>query len=223
MQTDKIKIIAASSTIVGAVALFYFSSGEKAAQVEREPQEALGQVMAEEAAKLASAGGRLTLITWDTSISRNPSAEFQMKGFHRALREAGLALAATNAVKLDPLRLVRVPPAAFLDILNKQSDNDVVVSFLGPPVLNAQQLAKLGDKKPRVIALCSGAMPRQIDLKELFGQNLLQVAIISRPSPFASAAAPSNNPRDWFDRFYQVITPANLSELPPPANNVARF
>src|SRR5947209_3893509 len=222
MQIDKIKTIAASVTLVGAAALLYFSLGEKPAQVEPGPPMALGQIMAEEAAKLTSAGGRLILITLDNSMSRNPTAELQMKGFFTGLRDANLTAALTNAIRLDPLRLVRVPPAGFFEILKKQSENDVIVSFLGPPVLTPEQRAKIADKKLRILALCSGAMPRQIDLKELFAQSLLHVAIISRSGQSPSPSSPDATPRDSFDRLFQVVTSANLSELPPPANNMAR-
>ena len=220
MQTEKTKAIAAGVMMVAAVSLLYFSLHQSPPKVEPRPAEGLGQVLAEEAAKLLG-GGRVTLITWDLTTLKNPTAELQMKSFYKAARKANLTLASTNAIKLDPLRLVRVPSGDFLEILKKQSDSDVIVSFLGPPLLNSEQRSKLGDRKPRVVALCSGGMPRQIDLKELFAQNLLQVGIISRPAP-APEPPPSSNPRDWFDHFYQVITSANLSDLPAPTNSVSR-
>jgi hypothetical protein len=221
MRTDQTKTVAALVTIAGAVALLYFSLREPLPSVDPRPERALGQVLAEEAAKVLGSGGRLTLITHASSTLDNPTAALQLEGFFQALKKSNLKLAATNIFQQDPLRLIRVPPAAFVEIMRKQAEGDVIVSFLGPPVLNEEQKARLGEKGPRVVAVCSGWLPRQIDLKELFAQNLLHVAIVSRliPAPIPSA---SGNLQNWFDHLYQVITPANLAELPVPSNSVGR-
>ena len=220
MQTDKIKTIVAAGMMVVAGALLFLSSHKTPPKVDPRPHLALGQALAEEAIKLAGNGGRITLITWDLSTLKNPAAEEQVKGFHRTLRKANLTLVTTNVFKLDPLRLIRVPAGDFLDVIRKQSEGDVIASFLGPPLLTREQRAKLGDKKPRIVAVCSGGMPRQIDLKELFAQNLLQVAIINRPLPGPNPS--SDDLREWFDSLYQVVTAANLSALPGVTNVIAQ-
>jgi len=221
MQTEKVKTIAAIVTIAGAGLLFYFSTQLASPKVDARLQEAIGQVMAEEGAKSLGSGGHITLICLDTSTIKNPNADYQVKAFHRALRKAKLTLTGTNSIKLDPLRLVRVPAGDFVEIMRKQSDNDVIVSFLGPPILNAEQRAKMGETRPRIVALCSGWMPRQVDLRELFAQNLLHVAVISRSTPSPTPPS-SNDPKDWFDQFYQIVMKSNLSELPLLTNSVPR-
>src|ERR1043166_5533161 len=211
MSTERAKTIAGCIMILGSLLVLYFSWGEASPRVEGRPHEALGQVLAEEAAKVLGSGGRLTLVARDTAAIKNPSADFQARGFHQAIEKAKLTVSATNAIRLDPLRLVRVPPGDFVDLIRRQSENDVIASLLGPPVLNSEQRARLGEKAPHIVAVCSGELPRQVNLRELFAQNLLQVAIISRPKP-GPAPVTSNNPRDWFDPFYQVITSSNLAE-----------
>src|SRR6266446_6933457 len=168
MQTDQPKTIAAIVMIAVAVAILYFSLREPRPNVEPRPEQALGQVLAEEAAKLLSGGGRLTVITRDPSAFQNPASALQLEGFYAELKKSKLTVAATNIVQQDPLRLVRVPPAAFVDVMRKLGENDVIVSFLGPPVLNDEQKARLGEKRPHVVAVCSGWLPRQVDLKGLF-------------------------------------------------------
>jgi hypothetical protein len=213
MRTEKIKTIAASVSILAALVFLFFSLREAPPKVDLRPDRGLGQVLAEQAIKLLGSGGRLSLITLDTSIVRNPALESQLKAFHQALQKANVTVTTINAIKLDPLRLMRVPPGDFLEIMRKKTDSDVIVSLLGPPLLTGDQRARLGERKPRIIALCSGGLPRQVDLKELFAQNLLQVAVISRSRPAPNPPV-SEDPREWFDYVYQVVTPANLSELP---------
>ena len=91
---------------------------------------------------------------------------------------------------------------------------DVIVSLLGPPVLTPAQLGKLGEKRPKVIAICSGSMPRRVDLRRLFDEKLLQVAIVSREAATPAPAPPTDQPQAWFDHLYAVVTPANLAILP---------
>src|SRR5947209_4542728 len=129
MRTDQIKIVAAAVVILGSGLVLYFSSRETPPKLDARPHQALGQVLAEEAAGLLGSGGRLTLITLDTSNFKNPAIEVQVKSFSQALKKSQLTLAATNAIKLDPLRLMRVPPGDFLEIMRKQSEADVIVSL----------------------------------------------------------------------------------------------
>ena len=219
-QTGKIKSIAAFVVIAGSVAFLILSLRATPPPVDPRPHEALGQILAEEAAKALSSGGRLTVITRDPLSARIPAAEFQVKSFYRALQKLHVTPAATNLVQLDPLRLVRVPPGEFVDLMRRQSEADVIVSFLGPPVLTAQQTARLGDKRPRIPAVCSGATPQQVNLRDVFDQNFVQAAIISREQP-GPAPSPTSSPRECFDSLYKLITRANLSELPAITNNVS--
>jgi hypothetical protein len=221
MQTDQAKSIAAIFTIAVAVAILFFSLREPRPSFDPRPEHALGQVLAEETAKLLGSGGRLTVITRDPAAFNSPASALQLEGFYAELKKSKLTVAATNIVQQDPLRLVRVPPGAFVDVMRKLGENDVIVSFLGPPVLDGEQKARLGEKRPHVVAVCSGWLPRQVDLKELFADKLLHVAVVSRLQA-ASTPPASNNPREWFDQYYEVITPANLAELPLAPNTVSR-
>jgi len=218
MRKEKAKILVATLTILGALLVLYFSVYGTAPRVEPRPHRALGQVVAEEAGKLLGNGGRITVIARNTAVFKNPAADVQMKAFYRAIKKAKLPLAATNAITLNPISLVRVPPGDAYEVLRKQSDGDVVVSFLGPPVVGRELWPKLGNARHRVVAVCSGATPWQMNLKELFDQNLLHMAVISRPTP-ETRLPKSSVLRIWFDHFYQVITPANLSDLPLPPGN----
>ena len=213
MQARAVKIVSSSLVIVVAGAILFFRFFEPTTKVEPRPHLAIGQALAEQAAKLLGSGGRITLVAPDTAAYRHPGAELQLKAFHRALRDAKLSVSATNLIKLDPLFVPRVPPGYFVTILRKQSEGDVVVSLFGPPVLTPEQRAQLGEKRPRVVAVCSGDMPRQIDLKAIFADNLLHAAIISRARTVGAGPSTDSLP-DWFNYSFQWITPQNLADLP---------
>ena len=214
-RAGQIKIAVALVLVGGAIGLFVVLTRVPAVAVPPEPCQALGQVLAEEAAKVLGPDRRVALIAPNTSVFPNPAADHLAEGFFRAARSLQFNIVGTNWIELDPIRLVRVPPGDYLEVLLKRSANDVVVSFLGPPLLSDEQRAKLAGKAPRIVALCAGNLPRQTNLKALFERNLLHVAVISRPNP-AAGQPTTQGARAWFDQFYQIVTRANLADLPTP-------
>ena len=216
MGNQTIKITLASLTIAGAALTLFFTFYPLPPRLDAVPHEALGQAVAQEASKLLGSGGRILLIARDTRTFPNPAADVQIRSFLQTLKQSGLRVGFTNLVKLDPLRVVGVPPGDFFQILKRGSDADVVVSFLGPATLSEEQVAKLGDKAPKVIAVCTGEMPRQVNLKRLFEQKLLHAAVISRRG-LAAAPPASGRGREWFDYLFAMVRPGDFSELPAPA------
>jgi hypothetical protein len=183
-------------------------------RVDVRPHEALGGAMALETRKLLGSGGRIHLIRRDTALYPNPAADAQVRAFQRELQKAGASVATITVIKKDPLSLMSVPPGDFYRILEKASEGDVIALFMGPPTLTADQLAKLGIKRPKVVAVCSGDMPRQVDLRRSFEQNLVEAAILSRRD-VPSVLPASDSLQAWFDHFFVVARQANLTELLP--------
>jgi len=206
--------VVALLTTVAALSFLYFSIEGLPPRLEARPHEALGQALAREAAKLLGPGGRITIISRDTALFQNPATDAQLKGFHRTAQSAKVPVAGIKAIKIDPLRVASVPPGEFFDVLRKAAEGDVIVSLLGPPVLSEEQAALLDDKRPRVIAVCASALPARINLKSLFDQKLLDAAVISRPEP-QPGGGKGESLEQTFDRWFVLITAANLSELPP--------
>lgn len=212
MHVRQAKIIFSLVVIMASVTILFLTYFQRTPRIDPRPHRAIGEALAEQAAKQLGTGGRIILIAPDTKAFNYPGAEVQLKAFHQALRRAQLSVAVTNRIRLDPLRLVRVRAEDFSEILRKQSDVDVVISLMGPPILTSEQKTRLGEKHPRVVAVCSGDMPRQVNLKALFAENLLQAAIVSRPRPGASPT--SDDPQEWFNAWFQWITPQNVTDLP---------
>jgi hypothetical protein len=180
--------------------------------IDRRPHEAAGALLAEETVKLLGPNARVIVIARDPELFQVPAGAAQLGGFLRALKKAGRTPSLVRLFKVDPLRVVTVPSGEFYDLLRQARNEDVVVSFLGPPVLSADQTARLGDKHPRVLAVCSGAMPATVDLKRLFEQRLLLAAVVNRQGlPIQGAASGS---RLAFDQLFKLITGDNLSDLP---------
>lgn len=176
------------------------------------PHKALGRALAAEATRSLAPGARILVIARDAEPYRVPAAAIQVESFLRALKKTGQPVAGVHRIRLDPLRLTAVPPGDFFDLLRHGTDRDVIVSFLGPPVLERDQWARLGPRHPRVLAVCTGAMPAQVDLRSLFQQGLLSAAVIDK----GAVVSPSTSDRGGgeFDRHFQWVTPATLDALP---------
>lgn len=174
--------------------------------------DALGEAMGQEVLKLSGGKGRVILVQRDSRTTHSPASDAQVRALARVLRSGGSQIALTNVMKVDPLRIPSVPPGEFFQILKKASEGDVIVSLLGPPVLPDQMAGKLDASGAKVVALCAGAVPRTVNLKELFQKNLLNVAVVDRASPPAMASDGATG-RSLFDRYYQVVTAANVGDL----------
>lgn len=211
----KATAIVAMLVIVVALLALFFSAYPFPPSFNLKPHEALGKELANESLKLLGPGGRIFVITRDTAATESPAIVAQLKSFSRTVKSSGATITATNLISVDPARVVGVPPGGFFELLSKVSENDVIASFLGPPELSDAQVTKLGGKRPRVAAVCSSAVLGRVDLRKLFAQQLSHVAIVSRPV-VASPSPPTDTPRAWFDHLYQIITPSNLADLPPP-------
>ena len=202
---------------IGAAAVaLYLSLNSFSPPFNPKPHEALGRVLAEESLKLRGGGGRIFVITRDTAAFKSPGIDAQLKSFSATLKQAGAGVTSTNLMKVDPLRPVNVPAAEFLKILGGLSENDVVASFLGPPILSNAQLAQLGTKRPRVAAVIPADLARYANLKQLFEIQLLHAAILNRTEVNAPAPA-ADTLQAWFDHLYLLVTSANVAELPAPA------
>jgi hypothetical protein len=212
MRDSKPTRIVSSVTLVGAVGFLFLFFHPFPPQPPASLHEAIGEVMAEQTLRLLGPDGRVLVISREFREFEKPAGAVQLGAFNRVLKKAGKEPSVTRLVKIDPDRLMVVPSGDFLELLRKTTEKDVVASFMGPPLLGPMANQK-GADHAKVVAICTGSMPVMVDLHGLFGSGLLHAAITDRPGAVMSASKPPSG-RSWFDQLYQVITEANLAELP---------
>lgn len=212
MGTRKPIGIVAGVILVAAWLWLYLFFNPRPPGIDQRPHQALGEVLAAEAIKVMDPGAQLIVIARDPKVFPVRANAVQLESFTRTIEKSRRSIASLQMFKVDPLRPVGVPPADFFDLLLHARENDVIVSFLGPPVLNDGQLAKIGAKHPPILAVCSGAMPTRVDLKKLFDRKLLIAAVISRDE--APAHLPPGSRQNAFEQMFRLITAANLADLP---------
>ena len=112
-------------------------------------------------------------------------------------------------LQVDPLRPLQVPAGDLHELLRRGAVGDVIVSFMGAPLLSDEQRASLGGVKPKVVAFCPGGIFGIQELKALAGQGLLHAAVVSRPAK-AGASSATGPGREPFDALYERLDPAAL-------------
>lgn len=87
-----------------------------------------------------------------------------------------------------------------------------IVSFCGPPELTGAEMRQLPGKLP--LCLVYGGGSAQLDLKQLFGKDIVQAVVVGRLTPPDPKAARPKSTEDWFNRYYQLMTPATVDSPP---------
>jgi hypothetical protein len=154
----------------------------------------------------------IVLIVRDTSSFKNPASDIQLASFRKELAKAHATIGSVHSLQLDPLRPLKVPPGDFFEIIRSCPVESVIVSFMGPPLLEESQRSQLKDLKPSIVAFCSGSLAQTVDFRALFEQGLLRAAVVARRNAPAIATQPGNV-HECFDRSFLAITPGNLGAL----------
>jgi hypothetical protein len=209
-----IEVLAVLSGLI-AVAVLFLALWEWPPRTDRALHTAIGQALARETLKLARLGGRVTVITRDTSEFRQPALDTLLRSLRRELEQGG-ATVALQVIQLDPLRPVEVPAGDFYELIRRAGADQVIVSLLGPPLLTEEQCARLGAVKPKIVSFCPGNLAETVDLRRLFDAGLLHVAVINRTPPTGAGGKPAG-PARGFDELYTVVRATEAPRAPTSA------
>jgi hypothetical protein len=173
--------------------------------------EHVGEILAQETAKLIQSNGQVVIVTMDSS--KVPELRIQRQAFEKALKTLG-----PMTIKELPMETEDKPQyrtgaglssRRLLRIVKKSAKAKAIVSFIGAPRMTEEELAQM-ETAPKFVAECRS--PDKI--KKLFEKNILQVAVINRFDYPAPIKHNPKTPKQWFEKYYQVVTAANASDLP---------
>jgi hypothetical protein len=213
MRDNKVMQAVAVAATLGAGAVMAFTeSGGCAPRINPAPHRAVGMELAQQALAMLKPGSKIIVVTRNTTTFKNPATDILMGSFQRELRKAHVNVSAVQILELDPLRLIQAAPGDFQKWIYHATSGDVIVSFVGPPVLTPSQLGQLGEIKPAIVAFCPGGWPDRIDFRPLFQEGLLRTAIVSRRGQPAIPGTSWNSP-DAFDQNFIILTAANVDDF----------
>ena len=207
--------------LLGVSLLGLTACGRKPALVQNTaPQNALGEIVGEEAARLAGPGAKVLVLAPTASDPAGMSIEPVLKSFAAALAKHGnVTIAATERVKArmsDPSPTREELTAAQLDkLVRGAAGASAVVSFVGFPVLAEAEIAELKKRNLKFVAIYTAGPQAGPHYKKLLEARVLDVAILPRMELPPAAAQIPTKPRDFFDRNYQLATPETAAQLTP--------
>jgi hypothetical protein len=213
-QTTKIIASVVAIIVASIILVIYFTRSGSLSRASLAPFTALGQVTAEETAKLLGNRGRIIVVTQDVHQPGAPAVlEGELKAFHETIKkQPDLTLVGTETVRINP----DVPSEQGLSadlyssLLQKYPDLDAIVSLVGPPSLTRQQIQGLPQKLPKCVAVSLGDAP----LRNLFRADVVQVAIVNRLDATPPSAKKPASAREAFEQLFQVVTVDNANSLP---------
>jgi hypothetical protein len=209
-----------SSWVLGAICLLATAAStvwiyrtEFAAPKFKVPlHRAVGQVMAEEVSRLLGHQGAVVLISMETT--KAPELKVQMEEFESTLKRIGkVTVKKTYNLETEGKAKYGVGSGLsarrFVRLVNKNLDADALVSFVGAPTLSAEELKEI-PRRPKFIA-----ESRSVDkLDKLFEDKAIDLAIVSRFTFPAPIEGKPNTLREWFDKYFEITTPARATNLP---------
>ena len=195
-----LKTIGAVFLILIALAWLQRSLHPKPLDDEAMPPYGVGQVLAEAAAKAVHEKGRVVIICMPMTSVRGLA---QMHGFQETLAlHKNIKTVATNNFNPSETAIGCLSFEQFAAVVNKDSNADVIVSFLGVTSFSEAQIATLPKPSPKLVVMDWN--PR--DVQRGMKAGLVEAAVMSR----RLTGIPSDHPKtphQWFDRYYDLVTP----------------
>jgi hypothetical protein len=204
-------------TNLGLVVLLLVSGCQpnKEVQALLEPSQALGEVLAEEAVRLAEPNRSITLITHDSSWGPPSTVE---KALRAALKKQNATLDFVKTANLGNPMLsgeIGLKAADFFEAMEKSAKAGAVISLVGAPQLNESDASRLtsGHTPVLVVATASlgdkmGVHTDPVQLGSLLEAKLIQLAIIDGNDPTGQSNAKSDPHRSLFAQHYRILRPA---------------
>ncbi len=210
-RTKNILLAVVSLLAIAASSAWIYYYQFKAPKHDVGLHQRIGEIMAEQTAKVIGTKGRLVLVTIPTGPE--PELRTQLDAFRRRLKALGDYDLKEH--ELDTKDQAKYSLGAglsgrrFVRTVKNNPKADGIVSFIGAPRLSDDELTGLS-KVPKFIA-----ETRSPDhLPKLFQKQIIQVAIVSRFVFPAPDARPPKTPQQWFDKRYQIVTADTVKAIP---------
>ncbi len=169
--------------------------------------EGVGMVLADQTAKLLDHKGQIVVITIHSR--QFPELRMQLSAFEKTLKSSGAISIqhVEDVAAKDPKYGIGrgLSAARLLKTVAKYPTADAIVSFIGVPNFTPAEVDEFSKVHPKFIA----EVRSQERTLRFLDKGVLQLAVVSRFTfPAPGATKHPHKPSEWFDRYFQVVTPA---------------
>ena len=185
----------------------------KETKILLEPSQALGYVLAQEAAQVAASKKQIALIEPDANWGPVSTAE---TAFKSALAKQGYSTLVAKAANLgDPMRRgpVGLKAEDFFEALQKAGGAGAIVSFAGAPCLARGDVARLPATHPPILVVATatlgnvpGVRSELVALGQLLDTRIIQLAVIDGSTePASTGATKADLAQQVFSQNYRIL------------------
>jgi len=198
---------------VGGSAAWIYWREFKAPQYDVAMHQRVGEVMAEQTARVVGAKGKIVLITIPTGGM--PELKTQLESFRVMLKKLGdyeVREYEMDTKDQDKYGVgTGLSGRRYVRTANKNLDAVAMVSFVGAPSMKDEDVAEL-KQVPKLVAEA-----RSVDhLPKLFKKELISVAVASRFNFPAPGPIQPKTPQERFDKHYQIVAANSVVMIPKP-------
>ena len=207
---SRLTIAVCVAVIIASCAWIYFTQ-VKAAKYNVALHRRIGEVLAEQTANVVGKKGKVVTIAID--VKQWPELGTQLEAFKATLQRLGhYELREYEMDTKDQPKYgvgTGLSGRRYVRTVNKNTNANVFVSFVGAPKLTPEETVEL-EGKPKLIA--ESRSPN--NLPQLFSNKLISVAVVSRFHFPAPLKGNPKTPEDWFAKQYQVLTAEGAGSIP---------
>ena len=199
----------------GALALAFAGCTPSQTRTALEPPQALGVVLAEEAAHAAGTNHQVAVISPDENWGPMSVTETT---FRSAMKSKGYSVVTAKSANLgDPMKMrgVGLKGADFLEALGQSGVVGAVVSFCGAPLLSPDAASRVGTGHPPVLVVATvmlgtepGVPGDRALLANLLAAKVIQLAVIDGADPAAPKPGKSDATHELFAQNYRILRAA---------------
>jgi hypothetical protein len=204
-MTRQVLLVCGALLAIAGSAFWIYRTEFAGPEINLKLHQSVGQVMAEETARLAGHGGKVLIIT--ASVPEAPELKVQVEAFEKQLKTLG-GPTVQERILLDTADNPKYRPGSglsakhFLKIARKHPSADTIVSFVGAPQVSDADLQQL-KVLPKLVAETHS--PEK--LVNLFKKKVLLAAVVPRFEFPAPGPKKPQTGRQWFERYFQVLAP----------------
>ena len=215
IRDRKAAVSIAGGVIIVALIIIWSQTRSATVTLNRDIFVGIGQVAAAETAAAMHDHGQILAVVNRFYTATGAGQPDEWKAFQRELKKhAGITLLAPISVEEDSKDSAPgCPLGVFKNLMEQNADVDAIVFFISLPDWQRLQNKQLIPQRlpPQVIVVDTGPTPGLY--ASYFANGYVSVLIASRRGAAVTKPGGPRTEREWFDQYFQVVTPANFESL----------
>lgn len=218
ISKEKAPLVIAASVIIILVSFIsiFRTMSPAGPKVNMDRIEGLGQIAGEETATFLGSGTTVVLVAYPEGPSKH--LKLQQDALKGALEDGGVSVKAVESLQgndyaagMIPMEMGGFPVEELIRIGQTHPDVDAIVSMVGAPWLQGDEAMSIPESLPQLV-VAQGVM--MLGAADMFHSGIVTMAIMPRTDMAPDAQEEPKTTREWFDRYFQVVTADTAMDLP---------